>query len=278
MQAVLIYFSQTGNTRKVAKVIAQGLTENGCETRTLTLKKAKVQDIVSADLIGIGTPCFESQAPSPVRTFLRNLPVLNGKKAFVFATSGGAPGRVLVDLTQPLEAKGAVVIGGFLCRGQDFYPAPCLVGRFPNRPAEMDLQEAKDFAGSLLRHIASGSSIPMPESRPDAFKAGFGFYQICGLILKDPVVRFLMPEPRVNPDKCTQCDWCIHECPVDNLAMIPFPKPGDKCLRCYRCYTGCPEKAFEIKWGISNFLTWTLYNQTFEKWFGDIKAGEQIYE
>jgi flavodoxin len=86
MQATLIYFSQTGNTRKAAKVIAQGLTKNGCETTTLPLKKATVQDIDSADLIGVGTPVFESQAPSPVRTILRNLPTLKGKKAFVFAT------------------------------------------------------------------------------------------------------------------------------------------------------------------------------------------------
>jgi hypothetical protein len=39
MQATLLYFSQTGNTRKVAKVIAEELTENGCETTTLPLKK-----------------------------------------------------------------------------------------------------------------------------------------------------------------------------------------------------------------------------------------------
>jgi flavodoxin/NAD-dependent dihydropyrimidine dehydrogenase PreA subunit len=277
MQVTLIYFSQTGNTEKVAKVISQGLTENGCETTTLSLKKVTAKDIVSADLIGVGTPCFECQAPSPVRNFLRNLPSLKGKKAFVFATSGGAPGRVLYDLTQPIETKGAAIIGGFICRGENFHPAPCLVGRFPKRPTEMDLQEAKNFAVSLLRHVASGTFTPMPESRPDTFKLGVGFYQMCGLILKGPVVRFLMPEPRLNPDKCTQCDWCIYECPVGNLTKNPFPKPGDKCLRCYRCYTGCPEKAFEIKWGISNFLTWTLYNQTFEKWFGDIRPGEKIY-
>ena len=278
MQATLIYFSQTGNTEKVAKVISQGLTENGCKTTTLSLKKVIAQDIVSADLIGVGTPCFANRAPSPVRNFLWNLPSLKGKNAFVFATSGGGPGRVLYDLTQPLEAKGAAVIGGIICRGENFYPAPCLVGRFPKRPTEMDLQEAKNFAVSLLRHVASGASTPMPESRPDAFKPGVGFYQVCGLILRDPLVRFLMPEPRLNPDKCTQCDWCIPECPVGNLLKTPFPKPGDKCLRCYHCYNGCPEKAFEINWGISNFLLWTLYNQTFTKWFGDMRPGEKGYE
>jgi flavodoxin len=38
MQAALIYFSQTGNTRKVAKVMAQGLSENGLETSGLEKK------------------------------------------------------------------------------------------------------------------------------------------------------------------------------------------------------------------------------------------------
>lgn len=278
MQAVLIYFSQTGNTKKVARTIAQGLSENGWQTTTVPLKKTAAQELLAADLIGMGTPVFESQAPSLIKNFIERLPSLTGKNAFVFATSGGAPGRVLYDLTRRLETKGARVIGGIICRGRDFHPAPCLVGRFPHRPSETDLVEVGDFVESLAKHLASGVAGPMPQSRADAFRAGIGFYQICALFLKDPIVRFLMPEARVNPDKCTRCDWCVHECPVGTLTMTPFPKAGGKCLRCYRCYTGCPEKAFGIKWGISNFLTWTLYNQTFEKWFGDIKPGEKIYE
>jgi len=199
------------------------------------------------------------------------------KKAFVFSTSGGSPGKVLYDLSKPLMKKGAEVVGGFLCRGTCFYPVPCLLGRFPDRPNEQDLSKAKEFARYLLDHLSSGISGPMPDSRPDALMHGLGFYQIVGALLNDPLVRFLMPKPKVDEHKCTECKWCVTECPTKSINLIPMPVVAKTCFRCYRCVTGCPEDALSVNWGISNFIVWTLYNQSFEQWLGDIQKGEKIY-
>jgi Pyruvate/2-oxoacid:ferredoxin oxidoreductase delta subunit len=170
--------------------------------------------------------------------------------------------------------KRADVIGGFLCRGTCYHPIPCLVGKFPNRPDETDLQKAKEFAGSVLRHLSSGSSGPLPDSRRDVYRHGFGFYNILGAMLKDPMIRFLMPAPKLESDKCTECGWCVAECPTGSMAISKGPEAVDSCIRCYRCLTGCPEKALSVKWGISNFMVWTLYNTTFERWFGDVEPWE----
>jgi hypothetical protein len=35
--------------------------------------------------------------------------------------------------------------------------------------------------------------------------------------------------------------------------------------------------ALSVTWGISNFMVWSLYNQTFERWLGDIQKGEIFY-
>lgn len=171
MNITLIYFSQTGNTRRIAKTMAEVFQERGHATRLISLKKASPEDTVASDLLGIGTPCFSSQAPTPMKAFLQNLPALEGKRAFVFATSGGAPGRVLFDLTRRLQDKGVDVVGGFLTRGECHHPAPCLQGRMPGRP----------------------------------------------------------------------------------------------------------QKAFYADWRLGNLATLTLYNTTFEHWFGDLKPGERIY-
>ncbi len=254
MDINLICFSQTGNTRKVAKAMAGVLKSDGHTVRTISYKKAKHADFDEPDLIGVGAPCFESQAPSVVRDYLWDLPNLDHKKAFVFSTSGGAPGKVLYDLAKPLIKKGAEVVGGFLCRGTCFYPIPCLVGRFPERPNESDLNKAKDFARSLLEHINSGADGPMPESRPDALGHGYGFYQLIGFIMNDPLLRFLLPKPKPVDDKCTECGWCVAECPTNSMSLAPAPVLAETCFRCYRCMTGCPEDALEVSWGISNFL------------------------
>lgn len=276
MKINLICFSQTGNTRKVAKEMTAVFRNAGHSAQTSSFKKASLDDFTGADLLGIGAPCFESQAPTPVREFLRNLPPLNGKKAFVFATSGGAPGRVLWDLAHPLQSKGADVLAGFLCRGTCYYPIPCLVGRFPDRPDETDFEKARKFAADMLHHIESNASIPMEGSRSDPFRHGLGFYNIMGAVLKDPLVRFLMPVPKAE-ERCNQCGWCVKECPTGSIQLNPLPTIAGTCIRCYRCLTGCPEKALAVNWGISNFLTWTLYNTTFERWLGDVQPGEKCY-
>ncbi|MFZ5569536.1 MAG: EFR1 family ferrodoxin [Thermodesulfobacteriota bacterium] len=276
MKIHIVCFSQTGNTRKVAKAIAGVCQEAGHAVKTIAFKKATHADVAAADLVGVGAPCFESQAPTPVREFLRGLPSLEGKKAFVFSTSGGAPGRVLWDLAGPLKTKGARVAGGFLCRGTCYYPIPCLVGRFPGRPDRSDLEQARRFATALLNHLASDSSGPMKDSRPEAFRHGLGLYHFMGAILKEPLMRFLMPMPKAG-DRCNSCAWCVNECPTKSIRLNPKPEIAATCIRCYRCLNGCPEQAFSVQWGISNFLTWTLYNTTFERWFGDVQADERLY-
>ncbi len=276
MDIKIIYFSQTGNTRSVAKKMAGVCSEAGHVVQTIPFKKVTIDDFSSADLVGLGAPCFGSQAPTPVREFLHDLPSLSGKKSFVFATSGGAPGRVLWDLANPLKKKGAHVLGGFLCRGICHYPLPCLVGRFPDRPNQTDLGNAAKFAASLLEHIASGGVGSMPDSRPDAFHHGLGLYNILGIFFKDPVLRLMMPAPKAD-DSCNACEWCVKECPTNSMRLNPQPEITDTCIRCYRCMNGCPNQALSVNWGMSNFMTWTMYNTTFERLFGDVQGEEEFY-
>jgi len=168
-------------------------------------------------------------------------------------------------------------VGGFLCRGTCFTPIPCLSGRFPGRPDSQDLQKARDFAAAILDHVAGGSPGPMPESRSGTLKHGVGFYSLVGAVLNDTLMRLLMPKPKADADKCTECRWCVTACPTESIRLDPKPTIAGTCYRCYRCMTGCPQGAFSVKWGISNVIVWTLYNQLFERWFGDVRRGERVH-
>ena len=277
MDVTLIYFSQTGNTRQVAETMADAFRQAGHSTRTISFKKVVPEDATKGDLLGVGAPCFSSQAPTPVKEFLRALPSLDGRPAFVFATSGGAPGRVLYDLTRLLRRKGANVAGGFLARGQVYDPVPCLLGRFPGRPNAQDLEYARRFAVAVAEHVSAGRSDPFAESRPDVLRPGWGFYDWAALINVDPVLRLLLPEPKPDPTRCNQCRWCVYECPMHNITLQPHPVLGGQCIRCYRCLAGCPHKAFRADWRFGNLAVLSLYNTAFERWFGDLEPGEQIY-
>lgn len=277
MDVTLVYFSQTGNTRKVAGAMADTFHDLGHTARTVSLKKATPKDAGNGDLLGVGCPCFTGQAPTPIKGFLRALPQMNNQRAFVFATSGGAPGRVLYDLTRLLRRKGAEVIGGTLVRGECFYPAPCFIGRYRGRPNADDLERARRFALALAEHLASKSPGTVTAGRPDALKQGWGLYDFEGMLVRDPLVRLMLPKPKLDPSKCNRCQWCAYECPVDNITMNPYPTLGPRCIRCYRCFNGCRLNAFRAGWLLGNLILLSLHNTVFERWLGDLDHDEKIY-
>ena len=277
MNVTMVCFSQTGNTRKVAEAMSEAFRESGHAVRIVPLLKVTPQDAATGDLLGIGAPCFSSQAPTPVKAFLRSLPAQGRRPAFVFATSGGAPGRVLYDLASLLMDKGAAVVGGFLAHGELHHPAPCLLGRLPDRPDEEDLARARRFATAVAEHVSAGRTGPVSESRPDTLKPGRGFYDLVAKLSTDGFLRFLLPEPKPDPARCNQCGWCAEACPVDDIILEPYPVLGKQCIRCYHCLTGCPQEAFAASWRFGNLATWSLYNTAFERWFGDLEPGERIY-
>lgn len=277
MYATLIYFSQTGNTRRVAEAMGETFDKIGHAVNVLPLERATPEDIYSCDLLGIGTPCFNSRSPTLVRQFLWTLPSMENTKAFVFSTCGGAPGRVLYEMANILQRKSAQVMGGILVRGEVHHPVSSFVGRFSGRPNREDLAEVRSFIHALTAHIASNRPGRLPVGNPDRLTAGKGFYDLLALFNTDSVIRLLMPKPTLRIEACDRCVSCIESCPMKNIHLNPDPILGDDCIRCYRCSTGCPHGAFQVKWNLGSRLAEAMYGTHFVRWFGDMKPNEQIY-
>ena len=277
MNVTIVHLSQTGNTKKVAQRMAETLEGAGHAVRLVPLRGARAEDLQRADLVGVGAPVWASQAPAPVRAFLAAAPSLGGRRAFVFATSGGAPGKVLTDLAEPLRRAGADVVGGAVVRGECFYPAPCIVGRYPGRPNAADLDEAERFVASVERHVGAGVAGPLPDTRPEALRPKLDFYSVAARMMTDAVIRRTMPVPRVDVARCKICKTCVAACPVGCIEREPAPRVGEACVRCYHCMVLCPQKALSVDWAVPNAILWSVYNETFERWLGDVRPGEAIY-
>ncbi|RJP35455.1 MAG: hypothetical protein C4536_00575 [Actinobacteria bacterium] len=277
MDIKMIYFSMTGNTYKVAEAMAQAFQDQGHSTRIIPMSSAAQQDATGCDLLGVGTFCLASRAPSPFREFLRGLPALDGKPSFVFATSAESPGRVLYDQTYLLRRKGADVVGGFRCRGQYNFAVPAAYGRYPGRPDEHDLALARGFANALAEHVAEGKPGSLPESKRDALRPGWSFYDLLGLAASDPVIRLMVPKLKMIAAHCDQCGLCVTACPASNISLAPGPVIHKQCIRCYRCLSVCPKDVYRIP---AEFLAscghLVLYNRFMGRWLGDLDRGERV--
>ncbi len=156
MTKILVtYLSQTGNTKKIAEAIFEGLEGDK------TIKPMdEVQEIEGYSLIFIGFPVHSHSVPYKIEGFLQKIP--QGGKIALFSTHGSLPGGRLA--TEALEhaaviASKAKVLGTFSCRGKVSMATLEVLSKSPEHkawaemapssqthPDEGDIEDARSFA------------------------------------------------------------------------------------------------------------------------------------
>ena len=143
------------NTRKIAEVIAATMSAKIVETRDINIEELK-----EYDLIGFGSGIYDAHHHQSQLNMVDALPVVYGKHAFIFSTTG-AP-KFIVNNTfiknnhslirKKLEAKGYIVIGEFGCRGWNTNKFLKYFGGLnKGHPNNEDLSDAEKFAETLSR-------------------------------------------------------------------------------------------------------------------------------
>ena len=150
MKSLVVYYSKSGNTEKVAQAIAKGLEAE--------LKKIEeVEDVYQYELICIGTPVHALAPAEPVKKFLKELPDLSGRKGAGFCTMHAAGDkRTLRIIKEKLENKGVSFLGSFSCKGASSIFAdwgPKIFNR--GKPNEENLKRAEDFGRKLLNEAGN---------------------------------------------------------------------------------------------------------------------------
>ena len=115
MNAIVIYESLTGNTKKASQLMGKELTRAGVDTTVCNITQIDYQALADADLVIIGSwtdgIILFGQRPGRAGR-IRSMPALAGKKAAVFCTYAVDQGKTLEKLTAIVEARGAEVLGG----------------------------------------------------------------------------------------------------------------------------------------------------------------------
>jgi len=167
MKVLVTFFSETGNTEKLARAIYEG---TGRVDKTIA-PIDEAGDVAGYDVVFCGFPVQSSSIPGKVQPFLKSIP--EGKNLAIFATHGSLRGGQLAvtafDYAMTLANK-AKILGTFGCRGKVKSSLIEALMKNPehkawakeaqssavNHPDVGDIEDGKDFAQKMLSKAHSG--------------------------------------------------------------------------------------------------------------------------
>lgn len=119
--AVVIYETLTGNTRKAGERIARELGASGVAAVACPTAEIDYPALAAADLVVIGTwtdgMVLFGQKPGRAGRIWSKVPALDRKKTALYCTFAVAPGKTLPKLEAMLrDHQGADVVGGLAIR------------------------------------------------------------------------------------------------------------------------------------------------------------------
>ena len=177
MKALIIYWSGTGNTKRVAETIHNALQSGGVNSTLKQVEEARDDDVYDYDLLFIGSPSYMWQPPAPVQEYIKAkvpyyverghikmcAPKVPGKNGVVFVTYSG-PHTGLNEaipvgkyLGQFIEHLGFDIAGEWYTVGEFHgHKDRSTQGRLGNirgRPNQQDLDNIAKDVEKLLKNI-----------------------------------------------------------------------------------------------------------------------------
>lgn len=256
MKILLIYFSGTGNTKRITDLYVSAFEELDCEVSVAELPRdgadIKNADYVrSFDIIGIGYPIHAFNAPKIILKACKALPRLDikhgeNKRVFIYKTSG-EPVR-MSDLSS-LKMRKLLKKRGYAAEGEYQYVMPYnIIFRHSDTAAYKMWETAKALVPVDALEITGGER-HLPKN------VIFGGFLAWVLRVEHPGARLIGKFFKTTKD-CTKCGLCINACPTKNIKINKNGKVvfGGSCMMCMRCAFNCPHNA--IKMGL--FESWKV--------------------
>jgi flavodoxin len=127
----VVYFSRSGNTRKVAEAIA---LELGVHARNIK----GIGTVNPEAFVFLGTGCYGGTLPKDVAIFVQRNKFA-GRRLALFTTSAFGLASERNVIARQIKDKGAVITDNFQCHGR-------WMGIKRNHPTFKELEEARIFA------------------------------------------------------------------------------------------------------------------------------------
>ena len=178
MNALIIYWSGGGNTKKVAETIHNTLKGGGVNSTLKLVEEARDEDLLAYDLVCIGAPSYMWQPPMPVQEYIKEkmachvkagdiklcAPRRPGKRGVVFVTYSGPHTGISEAipvgkyLGQFFEHMGFDLAGEWYTvgefHGSEENSTKGKLGDIRGRPNQKDLDKIAEDVKKLLKAIS----------------------------------------------------------------------------------------------------------------------------
>jgi len=117
-KALVIYFSRTGNTKKMAESIVEGIKNEGMEVVIKEVKDVDADELLKYDAIAIGSPTYYGTMAAQIKELFDDSvkfhSKLEGKVGAAFASSanvGGGNETTILDILNAMLIHGMIIEG-----------------------------------------------------------------------------------------------------------------------------------------------------------------------
>jgi flavodoxin/ferredoxin len=251
MKVLIAYYSQTGNTKRIAEAIHRGMSRVVEVCDIADIRDTDPRRVREYDLIGIGGPAIGAEADI-VKRFVYSIPLAGGQHAFAFNSHGSLPKEYFPTAVRRLKEREFTVVGWkgwFATVHIQCFPSPYYTDGHPD---ETDIREAEEFGNEIAdrsKRIYAGEidlipPVPdMPPPKPYQLPHGTRIE-----------ARGVHGDRHYDPSKCLypKCTRCMDNCPESFIDFSTEPRKfGSKydiCTtnECCCCELICPSGAIYI--------------------------------
>jgi ferredoxin/flavodoxin len=244
---LVLWYSQTGQTRRYARLIGCILKEKGLAVDACDMQEFDKELLLNYDCIIIGTPVFYYDTPTNVSDWLETIPSIKGAPVAAFVSFGGPEGNqhnASSHILKLLADKGGIPVGRDAFRNIASYPTPNwnnprqISGQ--HLPDEATFDQVRRFTATVMERITLGETISV--GYEVALREGLRLLPLVWLNKKAISMH------TVDAQKCIGCQTCVRKCPTKAINPSKQTVDRDTCLACFGCLNNCPADAVVMEY------------------------------
>ena len=233
---MILYFSGTGNSKYVAKRIADAL---GDEILNLNdrIKASDTLSVETDERLIVATPTYAWRIPRVVRDWLRKTELRGAKQVWFVMTCGSEIGNADKYNRELCTEKGLSCMGTAQIVMPETYIAMFSAPQADK--ARQIVAKAKPDIDRAIAAIQAGECFaPTRNNLYDRFMSG----PVNPIFYK----CFVKANAFTASSACIGCGQCVKRCPMNNVTLKDGkPVWGRNCTHCMACICYCPKEAIE---------------------------------